>query len=381
MKIAFVATGTPEFDDFPDPSAGSSAQEWALAVEFSSRGHDVAIFRGTFGRQRTWETRHEITIVDIPAPSIDAILNGMFTKLLFSYRVRSQLRKRGPDVVFMRERHTAVFPARSDLDTLYTVESPDSFPFFRSFSTSKHVMNYILYPYKDLIERHVLGTVDTITTISRDMRDYLREREYENTEFVGVCINPDDFPAKAELSDDRILLFAGRLVKLKRAEWALDAYAGIDSDEFELHFAGEGPRKQHLQDCVAEYGLENEVTFHGWLNRKNLLELMGRASVLVHPSKFEMGGNVVLEAMASGCPVVAGNVMGPRTLISHGETGFIFDRDDRSELRSYLRDLVADRSLRTEMGAAARERALTNFDATTVADRFLRAYASSSNPE
>lgn len=376
MKIAFIATGTPRFDDFPDPSAGSSSQIWALAVEYATRGHDVTIYRGTFDSPETWESDHDITIVDVPTPSIDAKLNGMFTKLLFSYRVRSRLRDTVPDVVFMRERYTAFFAAHSDLDTVYTVDSPDSFPFFRSFSTSKHPGNYLLYPYKNIIERSVLRSTGGITTISRYMREYLDEKGYDNTHFTGVCVDPTDFSDKISTANDQIILFAGRFVELKRPEWAVDAFADCAPDGFELHFAGEGPLKSTVQDKVTQHGLEAEVTFHGWMDRTELLTLMSRTSILIHPSLFEMGGNVVLEAMASGCPVVAGDAMGPRTLVEHGETGFLFERDDKSGMTKYLRSLIDDKTLRSKMGQSARSRALNEFDIESVADRFLGAYRS-----
>jgi len=80
----------------------------------------------------------------------------------------------------------------------------------------------------------------------------------------------------------------------------------------------------------------------------------GAADVFVLPSRYELFGIVMLEAMACGVPVVATRFGGPAEVITHGENGFLVDPTDTEELARAIEVLVCDPELRREMGHRAR---------------------------
>ena len=97
--------------------------------------------------------------------------------------------------------------------------------------------------------------------------------------------------------------------------------------------------------------------FLGWQTRERLMEQYAWANLFLFPSRHEGMPNAVLEAMASGLPVLASRIAGSEELVLDGETGLLFPSEDVNALRALLRKLLTDASLRQSMGAASRRRA------------------------
>ena len=98
------------------------------------------------------------------------------------------------------------------------------------------------------------------------------------------------------------------------------------------------------------------------------------ADVVLVPSRSESFGLVALEAAACGVPVVAAAVGGLRTLIDHGETGFLVEQRDPSAFATAVRSLLADPAMAARMGADAARRA-QGYTWSTAAARLRRVYA------
>lgn len=109
------------------------------------------------------------------------------------------------------------------------------------------------------------------------------------------------------------LLTAGRLIRLKAFDIVLRSLARVVEGDprARLEIIGQGPEEPTLRRLAQELGLEDRVEFIPWLSRKDLLRHMRASDVFVFASLRDGGGAVVVEAMASGIPVVCLNVGGP----------------------------------------------------------------------
>ncbi|HUX08666.1 MAG TPA: glycosyltransferase family 1 protein [Acidobacteriota bacterium] len=147
-------------------------------------------------------------------------------------------------------------------------------------------------------------------------------------------------------------LFVGRL----SIEKNLDLLAKLDLPGGRgLYLVGDGPYKNVLQKRLPG------AAFLGFLQGENLARAYASADVFVFPSKTETFGNAVLEAMASGLPVIVSNEGGPKDFVVDGETGFVTSSDE--EFLERHRQLAGDAGLRKRLGANAREYAKTcNWD-------------------
>lgn len=158
------------------------------------------------------------------------------------------------------------------------------------------------------------------------------------------------------LGDGEVLLLSvGRLSEEKRIGVLLDAFAFLSRErrDVRLVVAGAGPARRELE-LTAPAG----VTFVGELRGHSLAALYASADVFCFPSTTDTFGQVLLEAGASGLPVVAADAGGAQELVTPGATGLLVTPEDPRALAAALVDLASDRRLRGRLGAAGREAAL-----------------------
>jgi len=174
------------------------------------------------------------------------------------------------------------------------------------------------------------------------------------------------------------IIYLGRLVNWKRIDLLVDACKRLSgSISFQLDVVGDGPMGAFLKDQVQRLSLVSNVRFHGRLPHSAAAELLRRADVMVLPSVHECGGAVVLEAMASGIPVIAQKWGGPADYIT-GDTGILIPPATPAlfitELSKALLWMAQNPQARTEMGKAGRRRAAALYDWRTKANALLKIY-------
>lgn len=117
-----------------------------------------------------------------------------------------------------------------------------------------------------------------------------------------------------------------------------------------------------------------------WLGfRKDAADLIKSIDILVIPSRYEGMGQVTVEAMASGKPVVGANSGGIPEVVEHGETGFIFEGDDLEDFKRHLLALCESKALREKMGLAGLKRAQQYFDRTKQHQKVIKLLQEAAN--
>lgn len=153
---------------------------------------------------------------------------------------------------------------------------------------------------------------------------------------------------------DLAIVFVGRFVREKNLAMLADVFADLRSRNI-AHRAvivGDGPERSWLEAKIPG-GI-----FTGFLHDEDLAQAYASSDIFFFPSETETFGNVTLEAMASGLPAVGANATGSRSLIVPGKTGFMAETNTVEEFSAHLSRLLADASLRRDMGQAARQRSL-----------------------
>jgi glycosyltransferase involved in cell wall biosynthesis len=145
-----------------------------------------------------------------------------------------------------------------------------------------------------------------------------------------------------------ILLYVGRLAREKRVEW-LRPMMDVLPDA-RLVIVGDGPLRAELEELFSG----TSTLFLGFLQGEDLARAYASADLFVFPSASETLGNVVLEAMASGLPVIAPNSGGPVDHVVDGENGFLFEPDQPQEMMALARWLVSNPAHVRRLGASAR---------------------------
>src|SRR5690606_37838342 len=127
-----------------------------------------------------------------------------------------------------------------------------------------------------------------------------------------------------------------------------------------------------LEDLAARLGVRDIVRLLG--RRLDVPDLIARSRLVVLTSDGEGTPNVIMEAMASGRPVVATDVGDVARIVQHGETGFVVPPEDAGALVERVCEIIADDALAARLGAAARKRAELDFGLGRLVAETLDAY-------
>lgn len=227
--------------------------------------------------------------------------------------------------------------------------------------------------YRPLLERF-LDRADLIIATSPNMiahSEFLapRAEKCRHVDFglhvERIAENPEAVERAAELRSlhegRRIVLFVGRLVYYKGADVLVRAMADVDAD---LVMIGRGPLREELESIADASGIAERVTFLGPQDDLELAAWYHAADVFCLPSvaRSEAFGLVQIEAQAAGTPVVSTRLTtGVPYANLDGVTGLTVEVGDVRGLADALSRILSDDELRERLGAAARERALSDF--------------------
>lgn len=170
--------------------------------------------------------------------------------------------------------------------------------------------------------------------------------------------SPADTPAS---SDPVRLLFVGRISTQKSLDVLLHALAALEREssgtDWRLDLVGDGPEKPRLSALAESLGIADRIRWRGWALKPEMPGVYREADLFVFPSSDEGMPNSVLEALASGLPVVASRIRGTVDLVRDGREGFLHEPGDVQTLSRAIAQLIQEPALRKQMAAAARLRA------------------------
>lgn len=155
-----------------------------------------------------------------------------------------------------------------------------------------------------------------------------------------------------------IVLYVGRLDVDKRTEILIRAFAqAVSSVEAHLVIIGDGTTKKSLIDLATALKIKDNVSFLGAIAHENadLPKLYQAADIFVNPCPIETQSIVVLEAAATGLPILAADGGALPEMVKNGQNGYLFDPNNPEILAEQLIKLIKDRPLRTKMGKTGLE--------------------------
>jgi phosphatidylinositol alpha-1,6-mannosyltransferase len=222
--------------------------------------------------------------------------------------------------------------------------------------------NY-LYPFLRPFLRIVWRQAAAVTAISREHQRLAHKTTPElNIPIIYNGVETDAFYPAPKLAGPTRLLCVGRLIERKGQQHLLRSFAALRAQlgdqNLHLTLVGTGDAEEGLRQQARDLGLTEAVTFKGFVSRAEMPEVYRQSSVFVLPSQSEGMSIALLEAMASGLPVVVTNTGGTEELVTQGQNGLIVQWADIESLTAALRLLAEDIELQQRMGAASRQMAL-----------------------
>ena len=225
----------------------------------------------------------------------------------------------------------------------------------------------------------------TISNYSLEKIQKLYGIDPSNVRIVPNGVDTEKFKPKENIQEIRehfglrnepIVLFVGSLINRKGLPFLVEAAKKIIREQPDTKFliVGEGPLKKQLTFSLKSANLSSNFKFLGNVKDDLLPSVYDCADVFVLPSIQEGQGIVLLEAQASGKPVVAFDVGGVDEAVRNNETGLLVEKGNCDALADGLLKFLLDKSLREKIGAKGREFVMENFTWDISAQKMLKVY-------
>ena len=224
------------------------------------------------------------------------------------------------------------------------------------FYNGAPLLNWMIYyPAEKFLSRFTDGLI----TINQE--DYRRAQKFHAGKTIlipGVGIDLDKFqkkePTRQEIRnklgipDGKIILMSvGELTKRKNHMVVIDALARLKEYDILYVICGDGPLKARLRAKAEELGVRDRVKLLGF--RKDIAELHKAADIFVFPSLQEGLPVALMEAMASGLPIVASKIRGNEDLISNNQGGYLVNPTDSEQVAKAIEKMIQNPEKREKM--------------------------------
>jgi glycosyltransferase involved in cell wall biosynthesis len=368
MRILFINS------EFPPIGAGAGNASANLARLLVMAGNEVTVVTAGLAGLAAEERQEGVHILRGPAIRRRIDRSTAWEQIVFmagaSYRCLSLTRRFRPDVVL------AFFGLPSGgvawlLNGLYDVPYVVSLrggdvPGFRPYDF--WLYHRIAVPLLHVIWRRAALVVAN----SAGLRQLARRFDSD----VEIAIVPNGVDLNRYAVTERVwspprILSVGRIVHQKGLDLAMKALSELQDMEWSWRVAGDGPQLSTLENAARERNMQARVEFIGWKATEPLRKEYADSNLFLFPSRHEGMPNAVLEAMASGLPVIATRIAGNEELVVDGQTGLLVPVEDAAALREALRDLLADDDKRARMGRAARARVEQEYGWQRAATQYL----------
>lgn len=245
--------------------------------------------------------------------------------------------------------------------------------------------------HQRLLQRAAWSRVDQVVSVSTRLAERMASEIRFPIERIRTIRNGVDLSRFGRMNrvDARVALglpadalivgTVGRLVAVKDHVSLVEAVAQLRHQGFAplLLVAGDGPLKGEIEQRAAALGITSQVRLLG--HRPDVEVVLAVLNVFVLSSVSEGLSNTILEAMASGLPVVATNVGGADELVDEGVTGLLVPARAPAAMARAMGLLFADGAIRAAMGTAARHRVEAQFSLTEMVRRYEALYVDMSN--
>ena len=367
MKILIINS------EYPPIGGGAGNASAHIAARFAHMGHEIAVVTSRFGKLPHVEQRQNLTLHRIPCLRQKQDRSNPFEQLVFL--ISASIWTLGMVPRFKPNATLAFFGVPSGaiawllkkvfgIPYIVSLRGGDV-PGFRPYDFQRY--HKILSPFLHLIWKDASAVVANSNGL-RALANVFDAR-FE-IPIIPNGVNLQEYAAEVRAWSPPRLLSVGRLVHQKGLDLAMHALAELKDLEWEWCIAGDGPQINVLRSLANELGIQDRITFPGWRSHTELVECYKGSNLFLFPSRHEGMPNVVLEAMASGLPVVASRIAGNEELVLDGETGLLFPSEDVESLCVALRKLLIDNSQRQKMGNASRRRVEALYSWENTAQRY-----------
>jgi len=240
----------------------------------------------------------------------------------------------------------------------------------------------ILWKLYDL----VFGTIirkktDFVIAKTNEAKKYMENKKYTNVQAIPVGLNSNLFQPKRKLFkkklniDAPLILYVGNDNISKNLKTLIDSFSIVHNKyDSRLLLISYHEISSELSDYIKEKGIKDKVITLNKIENKKMPYIYSSADVFVLPSKKEIFGMVVLEAMACGTPVISTPVPAAKDIIKDGTNGIIVPVSDSEKLAESILSVITNEETRELLGENARKSIEQKYDWDYICKQYIKVF-------
>lgn len=361
MRIALFT------DTFPPQVNGVANVVRSSAEVLTENGHDVHIFTVTSGKSNEKPSREKFGLTRIFSMPFFGYPNERFSLPLGLTLAKVKLFK--PDIIHAHTPFAIGWEAVLAKKILGVPLVGTHHTFFNHYLGHVHAdyewakklsWKYVAAYYNrcDLVTSPTASLADSLESCGVSSRIIVVPNSVDTDFFRPAADKKEKEKLKKQFDFSKnVLVYMGRISYEKSIDVVMRAMLIIVGKSPEASFViiGGGPERKKLEILTKRLGLENKVRFMGFLYGRELAQALQASDVFVTASKSENFPLSVIEAMASGLPVVAAFALGLPEIVEDGRSGFLVPPDNTGEIADKVLKLFNDQTLLVKYSSASRE--------------------------
>lgn len=213
-----------------------------------------------------------------------------------------------------------------------------------------------------LASKYIIQNADAVLALTEDMKKKMQNISKRDVSVIPNGIDYErfyDVVRSEKVRKVKTILFVGRLHQVKGVRYLIEAMAIVHSKypDIKLIIIGDGVERQNLGALSEKLALGDCIRFIGRVEQESIPLIMKQADIFVLPSISEGFGIVILEAMASGLPIIATRVGGIPDVVEDGVNGYLVDARNTDEIAKNIIKLIQNDVVRIEMAIQNMEKA------------------------
>lgn len=375
MEITII---TPSF---PHPKGGKlpgiETYVKNLAISLKNLNHIVKIVTTYWNGGDRYETYKGISILRIiESNALLGKIGSIFHLNYFTFGL-NMFRKK--NYQFLQNSDVIIIVVAIGFTRIFKIKKFRVLSVFHHYEIPKTFVEFLYLPFFHYLEKRQFKIHQNLLVYSHSAKKEIirRYKIHENLIQIiphGIDINkfnPNNYSNKLrEKYPNHLILYSGLMVRRKKVGVLLEAISYVIKEIPDIHLVltGDGPLLSYYKKFSKLYGIEKNTTFLGFIKDNLLQQFYASCDIFVFPSELEGFGQVLLEAMASGTPVICANKPPMCEIIENG--GLIFKLNDSRDLSIKIIKLLNNREALSELKKNALKIAKKN-NGEIIAKKFI----------
>jgi glycosyltransferase involved in cell wall biosynthesis len=362
--------------EFPPLGGGAATASKYLGAALSRRGNRVVVLTSAYKGLSQVSEEEGVTVIRLPALRTSIHRSGIMQ--MTAYILLGAQRVPGVARQYEVDRCIAFFSVPGGVVARW-LQFRRSIPYAVSLrggdvpGTEPGLQ--LFYKMLTGLRRNIMRHARSVSAPSIGLKQLSERTDPFTIQVIPNGVDCEYFkPQEDSRPPSLILLSVGRLHRQKNVHRMLEIVRAIRDQSgitATARVIGDGPERQTLERFARRLNLGDAVSFEGWLSRSDVAAAYRSATVLVQLSSYEGMSNTILEALASGLPVVASRVPGNIELIEPDGDDLLFDPgEDLAEIARTIVHLYQSPGLRKQLGDQARRRVIAKYSWDRVARMF-----------